>query len=48
MFLIKALLVLISLRNAEWCTVTVNAERYRVVPQKFLRSELRPGQQGLL
>jgi hypothetical protein len=35
MFLIKTLLVHVSLRNAEWRTVTVNIERYTVVPQKI-------------
>jgi len=48
MFIIMALLVLIPLRNAEGRTVTVNAERYKVVPLKVLRSELHPCQQDLL
>jgi hypothetical protein len=48
MFIVMTLLALISLRNAEGRTVTVNAERYKVVPQKFLRSELHPRQQDLL
>jgi len=35
-------------QNAKGCTVTVNAEQFKVILETFLRSELHPCQQDLL